>query len=117
MKHIRYFKREMAKRRGRIVSVRENHEDQQCISRTMKNYVYLVTRVDALPSEAPDPEISVIKNIDTRFQKEFFYFRVKGVVFMRRKRFIYRVEYIHSLTVKMITKTHVLSESDTAARN
>ncbi|NLE65397.1 MAG: hypothetical protein GX606_05745 [Elusimicrobia bacterium] len=109
MKDLVYKKRDLFKSRGRIVSVQEAIHEAETENRITKNFIYLVSRVDEVPGELPQPEIHINKYIDTRDHAEAFRFRVKGTVYMKQKRFIYRVDYCHGLRIRITWKTHVLS--------
>ncbi|MBF0618613.1 MAG: hypothetical protein HQL19_00415 [Candidatus Omnitrophica bacterium] len=115
MKNVTYKKRSLPENRGRVVSVREALSDQECDSRSMKNYVYILSRADAVPKDIPVPEIHVTKRIMNEGQDEAFFLKVKGIIYTTKGRFIYKVDYCHSLTVQMHWKTHVLSSKDPAA--
>ncbi len=115
MRDVVYFKKELTNRTGRYVSVRELGSDKECESRITKNFVYLVRRADALPQDVPGPVISMTKRVDTGAQTEGFRLKVKGTVYMKQHRFIYRVDYCHSLFIRMMWKTHVLSAKGPAA--
>lgn len=115
MKNVVYMKRDLSANKGRAVSIREILNDKDCDSRIIKNYVYLVRRVDSVPEEIPKAQINVVKNIDTDAQEEMFRLRVKGMVFIKQNRFVYRIDYCHSLLIRMVWKTHVLSSQDPAA--
>lgn len=115
MKNVVYVKKELTGRTGRFVSIRELQRDKECETRIMKNFVYLVHRADILPDELPKPRINITKRIDTESQTEGFRFKVKGTVYMKQNRFIYRVDYCHSLFIRMVWKTHVLSSKGPVA--
>ncbi len=113
MKNITYKKREFIDR-GRVVSIRENSADKDCTTRVMKNFVYLVSRIDQIPEEIEAPQIRIIKKLEGASRAESFLFRIKGEIYIREKRFIYRVQYCHSLHVHLLWKTHVLSSKPAA---
>ena len=77
MRHVAYKKKELLHQRGRFISVRENMADAQSDTRVVKTFVYLITRVDAVPEQLPAPQIRIIKNIDTLHSQENFQFKVK----------------------------------------
>ena len=114
MKNVSYKKRDLARFKGRFVAVREFHPDTDCDTNIAKNFVYLLSRADALPEQPPVPTISVIKKIDTAANTEIFHLKVKGEIYLNRGRFIYRVEYCHSLKVRMLWKINVLSSKPAA---
>ena len=112
MKHVSYAKHELSDKRGRTVAVREVTSDAETDTSLTKRFVYLVRRVDICPEKAPTPQIRLVKHIDTEHQKERFLLKVKGVVYMKKARFIYELRYCHSLNIRMLWKTHVLSSDN-----
>jgi len=109
MKSVTYQKSDLSRNRGRAISIRENVADKDSHTRVVKNFVYLVTRVDAVPEQIPQPEIRVLKKIDTERRREGFVFKVKGVIYIKKNRFIFQIAYGHSLNVQILWKTHVLA--------
>ncbi len=114
MKNVIYTKKELGSHRGRVLSVREKAVEKDCDTAIRKGFVYLVSSVDAVPAEIPAPDIRVIKSIDQVVGIEKFMFSVKGTVYFKKNRVPFRVDYMHSLRIKAVWKTHVLS-SDPAA--
>jgi hypothetical protein len=113
MKNVIYKKRELP-HKGRAISIREQFADAESSTRVMKNFIYLISRVDEIPGKIPVPEIRVAKYIDTASKTEAFLFKVKGEIYVKEKRFNYRVSYSHSLFITMIWTTHVLSSKPAA---
>ena len=109
MKHVAYKKNDLAHNRGRAISVRENIADKESDTRVVKNFIYLVRRVDAVPEQMPSPQIRILKKIDTERRSEGFVFKVKGVIYIKKNRFIFQIRYAHSLNVQIVWKTHVLA--------
>ena len=109
MKCVTYQKNDLSRHRGRSISIRENVADKDSETRIVKNFVYLVTRVDAVPEELPQPQIRVLKKIDTERRNEGFIFKVKGMIYIKKNRFIFQVCYGHSLNVQILWKTLVLA--------
>lgn len=105
MKDVVYRKRDLFKNRGRIVSVIENVAQHDSSTRVVKNFVYMVSRVDAVPKTLPTPKIRMLKGVDTQAREERFVFKVKGSVYIKEKRFIFELRYCHSLNVLMQWKT------------
>ncbi len=114
MKNVVYRKKELTSRVGRAVSVREVSCDKESDTQVNKTFVYLVSRVDQIPQDIPAPEVFITKKIESEGRSEVYLFRVKGVVYMKQHRFIYRVLYSHGLTVHLQWKTHVLSSKPSA---
>ncbi len=109
MKQVSYRKHDLARYRGRAISVGETVAENDCDSRVVKNFIYLVTRVDALPAALPAPQIRMMKRVDTTAQQEHFVFKVKGVIYIKKNRFIFQIRYCHSLNILMSWKTQLLS--------
>ena len=109
MKCVTYQKNDLSRNRGRSISIRENVADKDSDTRIVKNFVYLVTRVDAVPEVIPQPEIRILKKIDTDRRSEGLVFKVKGAIYIKKNRFIFQVCYGHSLNVQILWKTHVLA--------
>ncbi len=114
MKHITYSKKQLIANRGRVVTIRETVEDPDCDTHIRKSFVYLVSCVGAIPKRLPSPDIRLFKNVDGSSQSEIFSLRVKGVVYYKQGRDIVKVDYLHTLKVKMLWKTHVLSSGPAA---
>lgn len=114
MKNVMYRKKDLVSRVGRAISLREAASDKESDTLVNKTFVYLVSRVDQIPQDIPAPQVFITKKIESEARREVFLFRVKGVVYMREHRFIYRVEYSHGLTVHLQWKTHVLSSKPAA---
>ncbi len=112
MKRVCYKKSDLSRNRGRAVSIRENIMDKESDTRVVKNFVYLVTRADAVPEDLPQPEIRILKKIDTERHREGFMFRVKGVIYVKKNRFIFQIRYAHSLNIQILWKTHVLASDN-----
>ncbi len=115
MKQVAYIKQELSRNRGRLISVRENMSDSDSETMTRKNFVYLVTRVDAVPEQVPVPQIKIVKKVETGQRFEAFLFKVKGVIYIKKNRFIFQVRYCHTLGIKVFWRTHVLSSDKPAA--
>ena len=113
MKNVIYSKKDLMRHCGRAISVREKEADKDCDTSIRKSFVYLVHGADAIPEKVPAPHVRVIKIVNSMSQREIFFLRVKGTVYFKQNRFIHRVDYMHSLVVKMLWKDHVLS-SDSA---
>ncbi len=109
MKSKVYKKKDLGQNRGRVVSIREFRKDKDSETAVRKSFVYIVTRVDAVTEVIPAPDIRIVKCIENELKREVFLFRVKGVVFFKKKRFVYKVDYLHTLAIRMFWKTHVLS--------
>ncbi len=109
MRDILYKKKESLKHRRKMVSIIEHAEDDQCRTSVHKSFVYLVNRADCIEKGIEKPEIFIRKVFDTKLQEERFSFRVKGCFYMTRDRFIYRVDFCHTLRIDIVWKNKVFS--------
>lgn len=108
MKNVSYNKRDIAGR-GRVISIREIYQDGECRTRVMKNFLYLASRADRVPDQSPAPVIRICKRIDTIARTESFIFKIRGKMYIKEKRFIYCIDYCHSLMVRLYWKDKVLT--------
>jgi hypothetical protein len=115
MRHVAYTKKELAHKRGRSIAVRESSADAQSDTRVAKTFVYLLSRVDEVPARLPEPQIRILKKIDTVRNEEKFVFRVKGEIYIKKNRFVFKVRYCHGLNIKINWKTQVLAPDKPAA--
>lgn len=109
MKDILYKKRESLKHRRKMISIIEHTEDEKCRSAVHKSFVYIVTRADSVENTVAKPEIYIRKAFDTKLQEEKFSFRVKGCFYMARDRFIFKVDFCHTLRIDIVWKHKVFS--------
>ena len=109
MKEILHKKRDTLHQRGKIVSIVENSQDEECVTSVRKNFVYVVGEPVDIAQELPAPEIKIKKSFDTITRGEKFLFRVKGVFYANRSRRLYKVMYCHSLKIYLQWKSKVCS--------
>ncbi len=109
MRDILYKKKESLRHRRKMISIIEHSEDEQCRSAVHKSFVYIVTRADTIEKGIEKPEIFVRKNFNTKLQEERFAFRVKGCFYMSKDRFIFRVDFCHTLRVDIVWKNKAFS--------
>ena len=114
MRQVAYTKKQLAHNRGRSMSICENVADEDSKTSIVKNFIYLVTRVDSIPQDLPDPEIRILKKVDMKARTEEFLFKVKGTAYIKKNRFIFQVRYCHGLKISILWKTHVLSSEKPA---
>lgn len=109
MKDILYKKKESLRNRRKMISIIEHSEDEQCRTAVHKSFVYIVTRADCLENNVERPEIFIRKAFDNKLLEEKFSFRVKGCFYMTKDRFIFKVEFCHTLRIDIVWKDKVFS--------
>ena len=109
MREILYKKRQSLKNRRKMISISEHAEDTECLTHVHKNFIYMVTRVEAASPAMPQPQIYINKAFNTKSQQERFSFRVKGAFYMPRDRNIFRVDFCHILRIHITWKNKIFS--------
>ena len=62
MKEILHKKRDTLNRRGKIVTIEEHSEDQECITLVRKNFIYVLGPTVDTAEELVPPEIKIKKS-------------------------------------------------------
>jgi 3-methyladenine DNA glycosylase Mpg len=92
--------------RGKVITLREHAEETECITDVQKNFIYLAA--PAVSEEAqPTPRVHLKKSFDSISRDEKFCFRVKGAFYVSHGRQIMKVDYCHSLRIKLHWKIAV----------
>ncbi len=102
MRQILYKKKHSVRHRSKMISISEQNEDSECRTRVRKSFVYIVTRVDEIAKSIADPEIFIKKSFDSKLLSERFSFRVRGAFFMTQDRYLFKVEFCHTLKINII---------------
>lgn len=99
------FKRNKDLKRGtkflHIISKSENHESLTVVR---KGFYYKVTKATEGEQPITPPEVFIRKAFDTRQRIEKFSFQVKGTFYMSHDRYLMRVDFHHSLNIKIVWK-------------
>ena len=109
MRDVLYKKKESLKYRRKMISIIEHSEDDQCKTAVRKNFVYIVTRVDGVEKSIEKPQVFIRKELNKKTQEEKFSFRVKGSFYMTRDRFIFKVDFCHTLRIDIVWKNKIFS--------
>ena len=109
MKEILHKKRDTLNQRGKIVTIIENSQDEECVTAVRKNFIYVVGEPVDVPGEAAAPEIKIKKSFDTKTREEKFAFHIKGTFYVNRDRRMIRILYCHSLKIYLKWKSKVYS--------
>ncbi len=109
MREILYRKKQSLKTRRKIISLSERAEDTECRTHVRKSFVYIVTKVTEVKETLAQPEVFVKKAFNTKTKEENFSFRVKGSFYMNRDRVLFKIDFCHSLRIRIVWKTKNLS--------
>ena len=89
----------------KAVSSVEKIEDKNCITYIEKKFILKLSSTDQVAPKKSQPEFNLIKSFDTKKQIERFRFESKGYFFMTNNRMLVKINYKHSLRIKIVWKT------------
>ena len=109
MKQVFHKIRSALKERAKIITILENSEDQECVTRIQKNFIYVLSVPVNDSEELPDPDIRIKKSFDTKTRDERFCFRIRGAFYVTKNRRIMRIDFCLTLKIHLKWKTKVFS--------
>jgi len=87
-------------RRKRRIAASEVSDRQGMRSVIHRHFIYMVREIIAEPKDIQDaPTVCIIKERNSREQKEKFFCKIKGSVFVLKKDRLFQVHFIHSLKI------------------
>jgi len=98
--------------RGKVISLREHAEEQECITDVRKNFIYLATEAQS-EGEQSVPRVHIRKFFDSISHDEKFIFRVKGFFYVNHSRRLMKVDYCHTLRINLHWKVAVSTPKKT----
>jgi len=98
--------------RGKLITMREHAEQKDCISDVHKNFIYVATEAQS-EEEQSTPRVHIKKSFDSLSRDERFSFRVKGFFYVNHSRRLMRVDYCHTLRIKLHWKAIASSPKKT----
>ena len=114
MKNV-IFKRMSDVKRGRKeLSICSRSEDQDSKTQVRKSFIYNVARTEDIAPQVVAPEIFIHKEMDTKKKIEKFSFEVKGCFYMSHNRILLKVNFHHTLNIKIIWKKEIFSPKKSA---
>ncbi|MBP9855015.1 MAG: hypothetical protein KBD53_09135 [Candidatus Omnitrophica bacterium] len=104
------FKRNRDLKKGtKFLHIFSRSENPESVTVVRKGFFYKVSKINEVEPTVAPPEVYIRKYFDTRQRIEKFSFRVKGVFYMSHGRFLMRVEFHHSLNIKIVWKNKKIS--------
>ena len=100
------------KGRGKVITLREHGEEPECITDVQKNFLYLASPAE-MEETQPAPKVHLRKSFDSISRDEKFCFRVKGAFYVHHGRRLMKVDYCHSLRIKLHWKIAVCAPKKT----
>lgn len=86
-------------RRRKILASTEIADKQGVRSTIHRHFVYIVKEIKDTKVERPQPYLYVLKEHNTREQKEKFFCRIKGSIYAVNKGRLFLIVFMHSLKI------------------
>ena len=109
MKEILFKKVMDPEQRMKNFSIKTTKEEKESKTEVEKAFSYHIVPVDHIESEIASPEIYVNKHIDNKKKTESFHLEVKGYFFMTKDRTVLKVNFHHSLHIKIQWTSKIFS--------
>ena len=88
-------------KKSKIIATSEVYEEQGYRNIIHRHFICVIKEATKLPQERTTPYLYVLKEHNTREQKERFFCRVKGSVYVMFKKRMYLVLFTHSLKIDL----------------
>ena len=99
------FKRNQNLQRGtKYLHICSRSDEKESLTLVRKGFLYKVSKAKDIEPEAEAPQVYIRKAYDTKQKIEKFSFQVKGVFYMTHERILMKVEFHHSLNIKIVWK-------------
>jgi len=112
MRDILHKTTAILKGRGKVITLREHADEKECVTDVRKNFIYVST-----PAENEEKhsiaQVHIKKSFDSVSQDERFSFRVKGFFYVNHNRRLVKVDYCHTLRIKLHWKIKTSSPKKT----
>jgi hypothetical protein len=109
MKRLLFRKHASAQNGLKNITLMTRNEDAESKTRVYKNFSYKVTVCDEQDQEPEAPQIFIKKSFDSKRSIEKFSFQVKGWFYTIQKRVLFKVEFEHTLCIKILWKVKIFS--------
>ena len=98
--------------RGKVITLREHTEEKESVTDVRKNFIYVAS--EALSEEKQSiPQVHIKKSFDSVSSDEKFSFRVKGFFYVNHSRRLMKVDYCHTLRIRLHWKVKATSPKKT----
>lgn len=92
-------------RSRKIVASSEVTDKEGVHSVVRRHFVYMAKQVPSIDVEKPKPYLYVLKEINSKERREYFFYKIKGSVIVVNKGKILCVTFIHTLKVQLTAST------------
>ena len=98
--------------RGKVITLREHADENECITDVRKNFIYLASEVPHEEKQG-EPQVHIKKSFDSVTHDEKFSFRVKGAFYVNHNRRLMKVAYCHTLRINLHWKIKAFTPKKT----
>ena len=98
--------------RGKVITLREHADENECVTDVRKNFIYVATEAES-EEQSSIPRVHIHKSFDSVTRDEKFSFRVKGFFYVNHARRLMKVVYCHTLRINLHWKVLVSSPKKT----
>lgn len=109
MKRLLFRKEESAKQGMKHITLVTRNEDLQSRVRVYKSFVYHATVCEEEMEKPEAPQIYIRKSFNSKTSIEKFSFRVKGWFYTIQNRVLFKVQFEHTLNIKIEWKVKIFS--------
>ena len=86
--------------RGKVITLREHADENECVTDVRKNFIYVAVEAQG-QEEQSIPQVHIAKSFDSVRGDEKFSFRVKGFFYVNHSRRLMKVAYCHTLRINL----------------
>ena len=109
MKNIIFKKNIDAEDKTKSLSIIQKFEDKECKTEIQKSFRYAVSSAEINAPQVCEPQIYIIKSFDSKKKDEMFNFQVVGSFYITHIRLLWKVEFHHTLDIKIHWKEKIFS--------
>ena len=112
MRDILHKTTEVLQGRGKVITLREHADENECVTDVRKNFIYVATQAQSEEKQST-PRVHIAKSFDSVCHDERFSFRVKGFFYVNHSRRLMRIDYCHTLRINLHWKVEAFAPKKT----
>lgn len=109
MRDILYKNLTSSDRRRKIIASSEVIDKEGLRYVIHRHFIYLIKEIESADSNLPQPYLYVLKERNTKEQKETFFCRVKRGVILANDQRLFLVTFMHSLKINLTASAHTIN--------
>lgn len=88
-------------KKRRVITTVEVTDQEGVHSIIQRRFICIIKEIKGAPGETPLPYVYVLKERNHQAQKERFFCRMKGSMYLVNREKVYSVAYLHSLKISL----------------